>query len=206
MSFGRKPEVRKYTDKNGEEKEVLDVLFPNMEGKITDIQLRYSGQNNKFYILTLEREKSVLECFINFAVIFRNLMVQIEGLNLSKEVFIEPKISVKTNSIGKVVTSYFLNIRQDNRQIYPRYTKEKPGQMPPMEFVDGHWNADKQQEWLEKNILSKIQKKLGTFYEASTYEHSTTATTPTPGVNVQNYNKVVPEEIAPPEGVEDLPF
>lgn len=139
--------------------EVWEYLYNSLSGRVTEI-LTHENEYGKSWRVTLQDgpEKYILT--LPYASRYsKGFVYRIGNADLAKD--IELKVG-KFQKDGREIA--FLTIYQDGKKVEPMWTKESPGELPPMEKVRVRgqevWDDSEQLLFLERFIGKVILPRL----------------------------------------------
>ena len=138
-------------------KVIHEELYDSITGKLTGIYTREGKYGKELHIAIIDDVKYDLQLKLSSGPA-SSFLRAIENVNLDKPVTIIPKVQ-EVNGIKR--TSIIMS--QDNTGVKWKYTKDAPGDLPPMKKIkvkgQEQWDDTDQLEFFER-LINKINDQL----------------------------------------------
>ena len=138
---------------------VHEELFDKLTGKIIDIYWREHKEYGRTWcVLVQDKDEEMFQLEFDYSSRYTSgFFTRLENCDLSREISFRT-FAIKDDETGKL--KYYGTIEQDGEKITPKYTKENPNGLPPMEkkFFNGkeQWDSFEQTEFFRK-LIEKLR-------------------------------------------------
>jgi hypothetical protein len=144
--------------KNGEGKKIWELVYDKLSGRLTAIEFKESDFGKEIhFVISDGPEKYKLQLPFSSGVA-KSLIMRLPNCDLSKDIEIHTGLDTKKDKT-------FSYVSQDGQTVKMKWTKDNPGDLPPMVQIEFkgklQWDDTAQLKYLDGMLINDILPKLG---------------------------------------------